>query len=337
VQRVDADVGRHRQAFALGPAQQLDPAALDRRHRCTRRRSRAPARAACAARPSRQPRTPDRPSRVATAPLAATHREPRILRPQPNGVAVGGAYCSARCSVRVLTIATSACEKPTQPASLSSAISVRARGQAARQRAERKQAAAAQPASAKLEHLDRPGSSSAGRCRQADQAGHATGRRRASSLSSMLHARAGSRSRAARSPVPVRRPGRWRRACVRREVAADVASATMRPPAMNRSPTGRVTAGSTRRPSLISNFMVPLALRAVRPRGASALGRPSGAHASFPAIIDITAMRTAMPNDTCGRITLCAPSATAESISTPRLIGPVHHDGVGWASASLSA
>ena len=36
----------------------------------------------------------------------------------------------------------------------------------------------------------------------------------------------------------------------------------------------------------------------------------------------ITAMRTAMPKVTCGRITLCLPSTTAESISTPRLIGP---------------
>ena len=33
-------------------------------------------------------------------------------------------------------------------------------------------------------------------------------------------------------------------------------------------------------------------------------------------------MRTAMPNVTCGRMTDCLPSATAESISTPRFIGP---------------
>ena len=45
-------------------------------------------------------------------------------------------------------------------------------------------------------------------------------------------------------------------------------------------------------------------------------------HASFPARMDITAMRTAMPNVTCGRITERGPSATAESISTPRFIGP---------------
>ena len=29
-----------------------------------------------------------------------------------------------------------------------------------------------------------------------------------------------------------------------------------------------------------------------------------------------------MPNVTCGRITLCEPSATLLSISTPRLMGP---------------
>ena len=33
-------------------------------------------------------------------------------------------------------------------------------------------------------------------------------------------------------------------------------------------------------------------------------------------------MRTAMPKVTCGKITLCLPSTTAESISTPRLMGP---------------
>src|SRR5690606_877366 len=50
--------------------------------------------------------------------------------------------------------------------------------------------------------------------------------------------------------------------------------------------------------------------------------RVGRAHASFPATMLSTAMRTAMPKVTCGRITLCGPSATAESISTPRLIGP---------------
>ncbi len=42
----------------------------------------------------------------------------------------------------------------------------------------------------------------------------------------------------------------------------------------------------------------------------------------LPAMMLITAIRTAMPNVTCGRITERSPSATAESISTPRFIGP---------------
>ena len=55
-------------------------------------------------------------------------------------------------------------------------------------------------------------------------------------------------------------------------------------------------------------------------------------------MIDITAMRTAMPNVTCGRITLCGPSATGESISTPRFIGPgCITIASGLASASFSA
>ena len=45
-------------------------------------------------------------------------------------------------------------------------------------------------------------------------------------------------------------------------------------------------------------------------------------HAAPPISRFITAIRTAMPKVTCGRITACGPSATAESISTPRFIGP---------------
>jgi hypothetical protein len=51
----------------------------------------------------------------------------------------------------------------------------------------------------------------------------------------------------------------------------------------------------------------------------------------------ITAMRTAMPKVTCGRITECLPSATPESISTPRFIGPgCMTMASGFASASFS-
>src|SRR6185503_1035869 len=51
-------------------------------------------------------------------------------------------------------------------------------------------------------------------------------------------------------------------------------------------------------------------------------GRNRLGHGQFPARMLITAMRTAMPKVTCGRITECGPSATEESISTPRFIGP---------------
>jgi GNAT superfamily N-acetyltransferase len=75
---------------------------------------------------------------------------------------------------------------------------------------------------------------------------------------------------------------------------------TMRPAASATSRWRREDAGSMTRPLRIRIFM------------------PS----SFPATMLITAMRTAMPKVTCGRMTLCLPSTTAESISTPRLIGP---------------
>ena len=45
-------------------------------------------------------------------------------------------------------------------------------------------------------------------------------------------------------------------------------------------------------------------------------------HGVFPAKVLITAMRTATPKVTWGRMTACGPSATEESISTPRFIGP---------------
>ena len=58
----------------------------------------------------------------------------------------------------------------------------------------------------------------------------------------------------------------------------------------------------------------------------------------LPAMMLMTAILTAMPNVTCGRITECGPSATAESISTPRFIGPgCITMASGLASESLSA
>ena len=58
----------------------------------------------------------------------------------------------------------------------------------------------------------------------------------------------------------------------------------------------------------------------------------------FPARMLMTAMRMAMPKVTWGRITDCRPSATLESISTPRFIGPgCSTMASGLASASLSS
>ena len=52
----------------------------------------------------------------------------------------------------------------------------------------------------------------------------------------------------------------------------------------------------------------------------------------------MTAIRIAMPNVTCGRMTDCLPSATLESISTPRFMGPgCSTIASGRASASLSS
>ena len=64
------------------------------------------------------------------------------------------------------------------------------------------------------------------------------------------------------------------------------------------------------------------ALVAARHRIDHAAVTDDDVHGSFPEMMLITAMRTAMPNVTCGRITLWRPSATVESISTPRFMGP---------------
>jgi hypothetical protein len=58
----------------------------------------------------------------------------------------------------------------------------------------------------------------------------------------------------------------------------------------------------------------------LRPQRGQRAQRAWGDH--DPATMLITAILTAMPNVTCGRITARSPSATGESISTPRFIGP---------------
>jgi hypothetical protein len=102
------------------------PAALLRRQRCSRAPvSRASSKKVARAIVSAIAGMPARPMRVASSPLAAT--------PWPSQASFGrsqavkpkvAAYCSARCSTDVSRTGTSACEKPTHPASRSAAISV---------------------------------------------------------------------------------------------------------------------------------------------------------------------------------------------------------------------
>ena len=68
--------------------------------------------------------------------------------------------------------------------------------------------------------------------------------------------------------------------------------------------------------------VVDLDLHAAARRRLRSNGHCIGRRIQLPARMLNTAIRTAMPNVTCGRMTLRAPSATAESISTPRFIGP---------------
>ena len=71
---------------------------------------------------------------------------------------------------------------------------------------------------------------------------------------------------------------------------------------------------------------IEIARRIDDPRiGEQDAGGGRRAHHAFGKLRDSassTAMRTATPISTCSRISDCAPSATAESISTPRFIGP---------------
>lgn len=103
------------------------PAADESRHRCTRQFvARTSSKMVCNATVSATTGTPGRPRRAATGPLCATPPRPRYgsfacnhtVNPKVR------AYCIARSSTCVSRMSWAACEKPTQPASASSAISV---------------------------------------------------------------------------------------------------------------------------------------------------------------------------------------------------------------------
>ena len=241
------------------------PAALLRRHRCTRAPvARTSSKMVCSATVSATTGTPDRPSRVATAPLAATPLpSQRVLRPQPHGVAEGGgvlqrALQHQRVAQRHARPARSRRSRPR------SARPSRSAPRLARPRVSAPSGNSRHAVSlrgAELEHLHqarlverRVG---VGR---ADQAGDAAGRGRRASRSRSMPSCSwpGSRRRAARSTRPgaTMQAGGVDRALGARSRPARGRCATMRPAAMATSArSSRPDAGSMTRPLWMRIFM----------------------------------------------------------------------------------
>jgi hypothetical protein len=281
----------HRQALGLG-----------RRSRRRRRRwtggtgapgagrLRISSKMVCRATVSAATGTPDRPSRVATGP-AGGHA---LAQPQrPAGAARRCsrrwlAYCSARCSTWVLASGTSACEsrrsRPRSAGHLGQHLALQAAGQ----RAQREHAATRSLRARNLSISTRPGSSSTGsvsggQTRLVTPPGRGRGQLALEHAFVLVAGLAQARRQVhqtGRHDQPARRSpvGAWKS-------AGTGPMATMRPPAIATSArcSSRPLAGSTTRP-----FWIRI-LHAL----------------SLPAMMDITAMRTAMPKVTCGRITLC--------------------------------
>ena len=216
------------------------------------------------------------------------------------------------------TSGTSACENATQPASVSSPISVSVVPcKLHRQRADRVHVRLVERARAVLQHLDqarlverRIGVGRAGEARDA------AGARR---VHLRLERRAVLEPRLAQAHRDVDQP--------RRDDEAARVDDAVRVPAVRRR--------ADRRDPARRDVERRDAVDAVARVDDAAVG-DLDLH-QLPAIMLITAIRTAMPNVTCGRITERSPSATAESISTPRFIGPGCMTMTsGFASASLS-
>ena len=239
----------------------------------------------------------------------AVARQVRILRAQPDREAVGvriqhRAQQHLRVEDRRAGLREADATGLGQFGHLGDRLAVQSDGQ----RAERIQARLVEPARAVLEHLDqarlverRVG------VRRARQRGDAAGERRAASR---IRASPGTRSRARasarhRSTSPGATTSRARRARARRGS----------PPARRRSRrcARRRRAGRRRRSS-------PEAGSTTRPLRMDSLMRSRlredahHGHAHRDAEGDLS------------RITACGPSATADSISTPRFIGPGMHD-----------
>ncbi len=129
--------------------------------------------------------------------------------------------------------------------------------------------------------------------------------------------------------------GGWRRARRRRRACRSRPGATILPPQLMMSvPSGTPAAPMPRLASRITPSAIstsPAPSRSLEGSIEARIGEQDGAaigqhghHAlgRLRASASSTAMRTATPISTCSRISDCAPSATMESISTPRFIGP---------------
>ncbi len=202
-------------------------------------------------------------------------------------------------------------------------------GEPDRQRAERMDVRAVQRPCAMLQHLDQPGlverRIGVGRT---DQRRHAAGQRR---VDLRLERRAvfGTRLAQPRRQVDEARDrprGRPHRSCGRRLKSSEPCACGSTTPTMRPSATSTSRGASTPRRRIEDTAVADRELH----------GEVGRRHAAARMLM--TAIRIAMPNVTCGRITLCEPSATDDSISTPRFIGPgCMTIASGAASASFSA
>lgn len=306
VQRVDADVAAERQAFGLGGAHQG--------HAGRARQAAQVHTRAGAAHEFDDGEDRDRFGRDRHAGQAEPRGERAagghalaqvaVLRAQPHGVAEGaGVEQRALQHLRVTQRDVGLAEADATGLGELGHFGEHFTGEAARERAEREQARALHLLGAELEHLDQAGLVEHGvGVGRADQAGDAAGHRRGHlAFEHAFVLVAGF----AQPRGQVDQAGHDEAALgIERAVGAEV---------------GRCAADGEH--LAVGDGHVGLAVDARRRIDDAPIG-DQDFHASFPATMLITAMRTAMPNVTCGRITLCRPSTTAESISTPRLIGP---------------
>ena len=292
---------------------------VDSRHTCTRAPvARTSSRRVPSAIVSANDGMPGRPRRVATSPSCATppFASHTSSARSHTGKPKVAAYCSARHSTCVSASGAFACENATQPGVGELAhLGERLPSSFYGQRADRIDARARQRLGAPAQHVDqarlverRVG------VRRAGEAGDAA---RDRGVHFRLERRLVLLARLAQPRRQVDEAGRHHQAFR----VDGLVGLAFRP--LDDLPVGHDTRRRPRRGRSPGRPRVPFLMMKLH---------------QFPATMLITAMRTAMPKVTCGRITECGPSATVESISTPRFIGPgCMTMASGLASASLSA